>query len=301
MGKPYAIAAFYCFALLDAERLATLRTTIEAEGNRLGLRGLLLLATEGINATVCGTLEAIETLKSFITSQPEFSETLFKDSHADFPVFKRWKVEIRDEIVTAEMPGIFPHSANNRHLTAQEWHKIITEEKDNTVVLDTRNDYEVKIGKFSNAIDPKLNIFSDFPEYLEENPLPKDKKILIYCTGGIRCEKAILTMQEKGYDNVYQLQGGILKYFEAFPSGGAYEGECFLFDHRVAVDSHLEPTKQYTLCPHCGDPAFEKITCAYCGRDGMVCEKCLESSGNNACSKNCAFHVKKGTPSRLRR
>jgi UPF0176 protein len=295
MGKPYAITAFYCFAPLDTERLATLRSTIEAEGKRINLRGLLLLATEGINATVCGTPEVIEAFQSFITSQPEFSETLFKNSQADFLVFKRWKVEIRDEIVTAEMPGVFPHSANNRHLTPQEWHKIITEEQDNTVVLDTRNDYEVKIGKFNNAIDPKLNIFSDFPAYLEENPLPKDKKILIYCTGGIRCEKAILTMQEKGYDNVFQLQGGILKYFETFPDGGAYEGECFLFDHRVAVDSHLEPTKQYTLCPHCGDPAFEKIVCDYCGKDGMVCAGCHEKTTQQACSKNCAFHVKKGT------
>jgi UPF0176 protein len=303
MGRPYAITAFYRFTPLDTERLTTLKAMIEAEGARLGLRGLLLLASEGINATVCGTPEAIETFRGFITALPEFSDILFKGSHADFPVFKRWKVEVRGEIVTAEMPGVFPHSANNRHLTAQEWHKIITEDQENTIVLDTRNDYEVKIGKFSNAIDPKLNIFSDFPEYLEENPLPKDKKILIYCTGGIRCEKAILTMQEKGYDNVYQLQGGILKYFETFPDGGAYEGECFLFDHRVAVDSHLEPTQQYTLCPHCGDPAFEQIVCAYCGKEGMVCENCRDTNtGNakNACSKNCAFHVKKGTPAKLR-
>jgi UPF0176 protein len=290
-SSAYAITAFYRFVSLSETRLATLKEIIESEGQRLGLHGLLLLATEGINATVCGTPEAIVAFRAFITNQPEFGDILFKDSHADFLVFKRWKVEVRTEIVTAEMPGIFPHSAQNRHLTPQEWHRIVTQEKD-AIVLDTRNDYEVKIGKFKDAIDPQLNIFSDFPEYLTSHPLPKDQKILIYCTGGIRCEKAILTMQEQGYENVYQLQGGILNYFEAFPDGGAYEGECFLFDHRVAVDSHLEPTKQYTLCPHCGDPAFASITCAYCGEAGMVCENCLPVK---ACSKNCAFHVNKGT------
>ena len=287
----FAITTFYYFAPLSPKRLENLRQEISILGDSLGLKGLLLLAPEGINATVSGSYDAIHSFKAFIASLPEFAETLFKDSAADFPVLKRWKVEIRDEIVTAEMPGIYPQSANNYHLSPQEWQDIL-EKEPNTIVLDTRNDYEVKIGKFKNAIDPKLNVFSDFPEYLEENPLPQDQKILIYCTGGIRCEKAILTMHEKGYNNVYQLQGGILNYFKAFPEGGEYEGECFLFDHRVAVDSHLEPSQKYQLCPHCGDAAFIEITCAYCNKQGIVCERCQTK---NACTKNCAFHVKKGT------
>jgi len=289
----YAVTTFYLFVALSPERIATLKTELSALGERLALQGLVLLAPEGINATVSGFESNLTAFKQHLTERiPELGPLTFKDSWAETAPFRRFKIDLRAEIVAADMPGVFPQSPQNHHLSPQEWHAILESEPD-VLVLDTRNDYETRIGKFKNALDPNLKTFGEFPQFVEASGIPKDQKILMYCTGGIRCEKAILTMQERGYENVYQLQGGILKYFEAFPEGGAYEGECFLFDHRVAVDSHLHPSQKYGLCPHCGDPAEIAISCAYCGSAGLVCPRCQQTP---ACSKNCAYHVARGTP-----
>jgi UPF0176 protein len=165
------------------------------------------------------------------------------------------------------------------------------------VVLDTRNDYEVDIGKFKNARDFRTKEFQEFPESLKQSDIHPDQKVLIYCTGGIRCEKAILAMEEQGYKNVYQLDGGILNYLKEYPDG-AFDGECFVFDYRVAVDSRLEPSQQYTLCPHCGQPAGGPvIQCEQCGRDEVICSSCT-ASGEATCSKNCSHHRKIGSKSR---
>ncbi len=289
----YAIAAFYLFVPLAPERVVALRELLQTSGATLGVKGLILLATEGINATVCGLPEALAAFKASLLDLLEFAELTFKDSFADQPVFRRLTIQIRDEIVTAELPGVYPKSKQHRHLPPREWHAIL-ERKDDVLVLDTRNDYETRIGKFRGAVDPDIQKFSEFAGYVDNNPLPQDKTILIYCTGGIRCEKAILTLEEKGYENVYQLDGGILNYFAEFPDGGAFEGECFLFDHRVAVDSKLQPSQKYGLCPHCGDPSTEDIVCANCGKSGQVCVGCYRKEHYGAaCSKNCSHHLKR--------
>jgi UPF0176 protein len=287
----YAVTAFYQFTPLSEARVTELQAMLAQRGDALGLGGLILLATEGINATVSGTPEAIAALKTDLLTM--FPGLKFKDAKSASVPFKRFTVSVRDEIVTAAMPGVFPQSQRNNHLSPTEWHEAI-QDTENTVIIDTRNDYETKIGKFQNAIDPNLTVFSEFADYVDANPLPKDKKLLIYCTGGIRCEKAILTLQEQGYENVYQLDGGILGYFEAFPDGGSYDGECFVFDHRVAVNSLLEPSKNYGLCPFCGDPAGLKINCANCKKNGLVCENCANDAIlKAACSKNCAHHLRR--------
>ncbi|MFZ4783535.1 MAG: rhodanese-like domain-containing protein, partial [Armatimonadaceae bacterium] len=143
----------------------------------------------------------------------------------------------------------------------------------------------------------------EWPQYVEDNPLDKDTKVLMYCTGGIRCEKAIFAMQERGYSNVWQLEGGILKYFEEFPDGGVFEGECFVFDDRIAVTPDLKPTERWGRCPHCGDPASIPTECPYCFEHAVICDSCqaLITAGEThrkACSRNCATHVKRGTTPR---
>ncbi len=289
----HAISAFYKFVAISPERVEAIKDKLTPLGEELGVQGLILLATEGINATVCAMPGSLAAFKAALLEIPEFAGLKFKDSFALKSVFRRLTVQIRDEIVTAELPGIFPQSDQHRHLPPKEWHALL-ENDSNVMVLDTRNDYETRIGKFRGAVDPNITKFSEFAHYIDGNPLPKDKTILIYCTGGIRCEKAILTLEEKGYENVYQLDGGILNYFAEFPDGGAFDGECFLFDHRVAVDSKLQPSQKYGLCPHCGDPATENFDCAYCKRKGQVCLKCYgRAEVGRACTKNCAYHVKR--------
>ena len=129
-------------------------------------------------------------------------------------------------------------------------------------------------------------------DFMEREALPKDKKLFLYCTGGIRCEKAVPEVMRLGYKNVYQLEGGILKYLEEYPEGH-FKGECFVFDRRVSVDSNLKPTNMYSSCPHCGNPGKERIACSNCGCDTVVCHRCVSRADRNACSKNCAHHIRR--------
>ncbi|MDP6561832.1 MAG: rhodanese-like domain-containing protein [Candidatus Peribacteraceae bacterium] len=141
---------------------------------------------------------------------------------------------------------------------------------------------------FEGAIDPRIQTFQEFSDYVENSGIPKDKKVLMYCTGGIRCEKACLEMERQGYENVFQLEGGILRYMKERPHCN-WNGECFVFDHRVAVNEEMKPSERYGLCPHCGDPGDRCITCEHCQKPGMMCARCIESMNCRACSKNCAY------------
>jgi len=300
-----AITAFYHFVPLTAEQIDAVVTRLNELGPELAVRGLVLVAPEGINGTVCMPPDNMSAWKAAVREIVFERDVIFKDATANDYVFPRYKVDIRTEIVTADMPGVFPTTTRNNHLTPQEWHETIVNDP-NVVVIDTRNDYEVKIGKFKGAVDPNLDVFTEWPQYVEDNPLDKDTKVLMYCTGGIRCEKAIFAMQERGYSNVWQLEGGILKYFEEFPDGGVFEGECFVFDDRIAVTPDLKPTERWGRCPHCGDPADIPTECPYCGEHAVICDTCeaLIANGEThrrACSRNCATHVKRGTTPRKRR
>jgi UPF0176 protein len=155
-------------------------------------------------------------------------------------------------------------------------------------MIDTRNWYEYKIGTFQGALNPDIEKFTDFPEYIEKQGISKDKKMLIFCTGGIRCEKGILELQQQGYEKVYQLEGGILNYLAQYPRD-EFKGECFVFDHRVAVDQNLSPSKNYVLCPHCGQPGDTSIVCKRCDHEDKICESCAQLTyKKETCSKNCA-------------
>jgi UPF0176 protein len=209
---------------------------------------------------------------------------VFQDSKAGAQVFKRWSVQMRSEIVNLQLPDAKP--AQDTHLTPEEWHAMLQED---VMVLDTRNTYETNVGTFKNAVDPKLKNFQEFPEYVRSAGIPKQKKVLMYCTGGIRCEKAIHAMRAQGYEHVYQLEGGILAYLKQFPNA-AFEGECFVFDHRVAVDQELKPSARYALCPHCGDPGDKTVACVHCTKSCVICTTCAAHEERQTCSKNCRHH-----------
>ncbi len=286
------VSAFYRFVQIPAEELNNIAEKLREVADATGLKGLVVMGGEGINATVSGTVETIAKLKSCLAELFPAEEFTFKESRAEKPPFARFKVDVRPEIITTKDLSICSEESQGTHLTPKEWHEMISSDPD-VVLVDTRNDYETEVGIFAGAIDPKIRKFSDFQGYLEQNPLPKDKKLFLYCTGGIRCEKAVPEVKRLGYDQVYQLEGGILKYLEEYPSGH-FKGECFVFDHRVAVDGNLQPSKTFTLCPHCGNPAKvdQIVACGNCGTSAVVCHRCQEREDRKTCSKNCAHHVR---------
>lgn len=287
-----SVTAIYHFSKLDEAARAALGTELQklATGDRL--RGLLILSPEGINGTVAGTPELIEEFKAVLRKFFAGESLSFKDSQTDVMPFRRFKVDRRSEVVTTFREDSNLELNAGTYLSPAEWDEKSGQA--DVVILDTRNVYETELGVFRGAVDPHLKKFSEFAEYANRTEIPKDKTVLMYCTGGIRCEKALPIMKAAGFKNVFQLQGGILRYLAERPEG-AFEGECFVFDHRVSVDKHLQPSKRYKLCPHCGNPAAENIECLQCGLEAVVCRHCLTQVDKRTCSKNCAYHVRKGS------
>lgn len=290
----YAVTAFYKFIPILEARLEPLSLEIESFAKSLNLEGLFLIGTEGVNSTMSGDQKSLEAFKKFLREHPELRVEEFKDSASHKAPFRKLRIRIKPEIVTIGEPGLVPAGKNSKHLSPQEWHRTLQEESD-ILILDTRNDYEVKMGKFvgkaGDAVDVNIVNFSDFPKKVEEAGWDKDKKVLMYCTGGIRCEKASLAMQNMGFKNVFQLDGGILKYIEEFPEQN-FKGDCFVFDSRIAVNQKLEPVTDYGLCPHCGQPGQEVISCVRCDTKAKICEACQKQPEFNTCSKNCCYHVR---------
>ncbi len=287
MNNLVHITASYAFLPLSAEQLPVLQQELIAFGKEQDMKGLMLLASEGINSTVSGSLDAIARWKARLRElEPNI---VFKDSTAEKPVFRRWSVKLKKEIVSLQQPDIHP-AGHHRHITPAEWNEMM--QREDVVIVDARNDYEVAIGKFKGAIDPAIKTFSEFPEFVKNAELPKDKKVLMYCTGGIRCEKALLEMEKQGFQDVYQLEGGILNYLQQCPDQ-AFEGECFVFDKRVSVDQELKPSKTYHICPHCGNPGTLEISCLACNKDAIVCQGCAREEHHKTCSKNCAYIAQK--------
>jgi UPF0176 protein len=285
MTNTFFISTFYHFKAL--QNLEQIKKQLKEFAQSHSINGLVILAPEGINSTFSARSESDQNrfknfLKDFL-SEPQLS---FKDSTSLECPFRRFSVKIREEIVTLNTPDLIP-DGKNHHLTPAQWNQVLKTEKD-FVMIDTRNWYETKIGTFKGAITPATKQFTEFPQFIEEQKLSKNQKMLIFCTGGVRCEKGILDLQKRGYENVYQLEGGILKYLEEFPFD-QFEGECFVFDNRVAVDQNLKPSKTYKLCPHCGQPASIQITCKRCDHPAPVCDDCLQlANKKDTCSKHCA-------------
>ena len=240
-----------------------------------GIKGTLLLANEGINGTVAGSAQAIDNLLTWLGNQPGLDNIVHKLSFDDEMPFYRTKVKLKKEIVTMGVEGIDPRKVVGTYVKPKDWNALISDPE--VLLVDTRNDYEVKIGTFKNAVNPVTETFREFPQYVKENLDPaKHKKVAMFCTGGIRCEKSTAFLKEQGFDEVYHLEGGILKYLEEVDvQESLWEGECFVFDNRVAVNHSLEKG-QYDQCNACRMPITEdeKQSPAYV--QGVSCPHCID-------------------------
>ncbi len=228
--------ASYKFIALD--HLSERRDLFLEKTKALRLKGTILLSHEGINMNLAGAVEDIAAFREFLKKDVLFSEMTFRESYSETQPFKHMRVKIKQEIITLRQPDIHPENQTAPDITPLEFKKWMDEKRDITV-LDTRNDYEVKFGTFESAQHLDLKDFGEFPAAIDQ--VSREKPVVMFCTGGIRCEKAALVMLNAGYSNVYQLKGGILNYF-AEVGAEHYQGECFVFDERVAVNAALEPT-----------------------------------------------------------
>lgn len=240
-----------------------------------GIKGTLLLAQEGINGTVSGSRQAIDALLEYLRSNERLAAIEHKESYYQEQPFYRMKVKLKKEIVTMGVEGIDPNHVVGTYVEAKDWNDLISDPE--VVVVDTRNDYEYAIGTFSNALNPETTTFREFPDYVQENLDPqKHKKVAMFCTGGIRCEKSTAYMKEQGFDEVYHLKGGILKYFEEVPAEESlWQGECFVFDNRVAVNHSLEKG-QYDQCHGCRYPITEQDKQSPHYEKGVSCPHCYD-------------------------
>lgn len=269
------IAFYHFISLNDIEEKQKKITRFCDEQN---IKGTILLASEGINGTLAGKEDAIKDFLEFIKSNQFFngifSALEHKESWATKNPFYRMKVRLKKEIVALGVKDVSPVKRVGTYVKPEDWNALISDP--NTVVIDTRNDYEVDIGTFKNAINPKTSTFREFPNYVKDQLDPETpKKIAMFCTGGIRCEKATSLMLEKGFDEVYHLQGGILKYLEKVPEQESlWDGECFVFDQRVAVTHGLREG-QYDQCFACRHPLSpDELTSEHYSK-GISCPYCV--------------------------
>lgn len=271
----FVVAALYKFADLDDYRdlHEPLRVFCEAQG----LRGTLLLAAEGINGTVSGTREAIDALLARLRSDPRLADLEHKESFHDALPFRRMKVRLKKEIVTLGRPEANPNVLVGAYVAPEDWNALIADP--DTIVLDTRNDYEVDVGSFERAINPTTATFREFPQFVETNlKAYQDKKIAMFCTGGIRCEKASALMLTMGFREVYHLKGGILKYLEEIPpEQSLWRGECFVFDERVTIGHGLD-VGDYHLCRGCRYPITPEDMASPKYENGVSCPHCYDTT-----------------------
>jgi UPF0176 protein len=251
-----------------------------------------------MNGTFAGEESEIERLEiainqfhDAISPEPIF----WKRSPAKIQPFGQFNIQIRSEIVNFEKPDFHPPE-NRSALSPRQWHEKMQqawdpESKKKRVILDTRNKYETEIGKFIGAVDPEIQTFNDLKTFFDSWDVTPDTEVMMYCTGGVRCEKALVDLKDRGFQEVYQLDGGILNYLEQYPNG-YYQGECFVFDRRVAVDANLHPSTRYQFCVHCGQTAEEDVQCSQCKNSGYICKTC-QQNGKKTCSKNCEYHATK--------
>lgn len=238
------------------------------------IKGTLLLAAEGINGTVSGTREGIDSLLAYLNADERIFPVSYKESIHEEQPFYRTKVKLKKEIVTMGVEGIDPRHTVGTYVKPKDWNALISDP--DVTLIDTRNEYEIEIGTFQNAINPNTETFRAFPQYVAENlDSTKHKKVAMFCTGGIRCEKSTAYLKEQGFEEVYHLEGGILQYLEDVPKEESmWEGECFVFDNRVAVNHDLEKS-HYEQCYGCRLPITENDMLSEKFEAGVTCPKCF--------------------------
>lgn len=269
------VTALYKFVAFKDHQ--ALREPLFERLSELGIKGTILLASEGINGTLAGEANAMEVALNVLCALPGCETLEWKDSHAESMPFLRLKVRLKNEIVTMGVAGTDPTCLVGSYVTPENWNNLITDP--DTVVIDTRNDYEVALGTFQGAVDPETESFRQFPEWFERFRAKlaeqgRTPKIAMFCTGGIRCEKSTSYVKSLGVEDVFHLQGGILKYLETVPrEESLWEGECFVFDERVSVSHGLE-VGDYELCHACRYPISAEDRADDKYEDGVSCPRC---------------------------
>ena len=273
MQAMFTIAALYHFTRFPDP--AALKGPLLALAEAQGIKGSLLIAAEGINGTIAGSRAAIDAMLAHLRALPGCADLEHKESFAEAQPFGRMKVRLKREIVTMGQPDIDPRARVGHYVAAQDWNALISEP--DVAVIDTRNDYEVEIGTFRSAVDPGTRSFRDFPAWWQAN---KDrfhnKRIAMFCTGGIRCEKSTNYLLGQGVPEVYHLKGGILKYLEDVPeSESLWQGQCYVFDQRVSVGHGLVPG-DYGTCHACRRPLSAEDRARPEFEDGVQCHRCVD-------------------------
>ena len=278
-GHGYLTAAFYLF--VELPDCATLQAPLLARCEALQIKGLILLAHEGINGTVAGTPDNISALLEFLRANPRLQALEHKESWSDKPPFRRMRVRVKREIVTLGVPGINPAKQSGTYVKPEHWNALIS--RPDVIVVDTRNTYEVELGTFQGAKNPQITSFAELPNWVNNAPSmqPENGKrpmVAMFCTGGIRCEKSTALLRQKGFTEVYHLQGGILKYLEVVPpEDSLWQGECFVFDERVSVGHGLQ-AGPHQLCRCCRQPLPEGALYAPEFELGVSCPRCHAST-----------------------
>ncbi len=274
----YTIAALYHFTRFDDP--ASLRDPLLALCNQHRIGGTLLLAREGINGTIAGTRDGIDAVLAHIRALPGCATLEHKESFSEVPPFNRMKVRLKKEIVTMGQPDVNPAEGTGHYVDPADWNALI--KSPDVAVIDTRNDYEVAIGTFDGAIDPQTKSFGEFPAWWEENKERfHNKKIAMFCTGGIRCEKSTNFLIGQGVDEVYHLKGGILKYLEEVPADDStWDGECFVFDARVSVGHGLKEGP-HQLCYACRRPISPEHRELPSFEEGVSCYQCVDETSED--------------------
>lgn len=265
------VAALYRFAKFpDFE---SFREPLQSLMVKEGVKGTLLLATEGINGTIAGSRQGIDAVIAWLESDDRFTGIEVKESYVNNNPFYRTKVKLKREIVTMGIEGIDPNDIVGTYVDPGDWNKLISDPE--VLLLDTRNDYEVEIGTFENAVNPDTETFREFPDYVSKELDPKkQKKVAMFCTGGIRCEKSTAYLKQQGFEEVFHLKGGILNYLEQVPEEESmWQGECFVFDNRVTVNHKLEKG-HYDQCHACRLPITEKDKQHANYQKGVSCHRC---------------------------
>ena len=271
----FLTAAFYKF--VELPDFADLKAPLLAVCEANGVRGLILLAAEGINSTIAGPAAGVHAVLVYLRSDPRLADLQHKEAWSSKSPFYRMKVRLKREIVTMGVPDVNPGRMAGTYVKPQDWNALIS--NPDVVVVDTRNDYEVGIGTFAGAIDPAIKSFAQLPDWVTQNaalnpPSGKKPKVAMFCTGGIRCEKSTAYLRAQGFDEVYHLEGGILKYLETVPEAQSlWQGQCFVFDERVSVGHGLVPG-QHGLCRACRQPLDDADMASPLFEAGVSCPKC---------------------------
>lgn len=273
-AQPVVVCALYKFVTLDD--FESLREPLLATMLQHQVRGTLLLAREGINGTVAANRESIDALLAWLRSDPRLAELDTKESVTQHPPFMRTKVKLKREIVTMGVEGIDPRQTVGTYVDPKDWNALISDP--DVLLIDTRNDYEVEVGTFKGAVNPNTTTFREFPDYVRQTlDSSRHKKVAMFCTGGIRCEKSTAYLKEQGFEEVYHLKGGILNYLEKVPQEETmWQGECFVFDDRVTVNHNLQPGS-YDQCHACRMPITEEDKHSGKYQKGVCCPRCHDT------------------------